>query len=136
MTVGAEDLKAIGSVLSGIAVKVSAGVGLASAVGAFWVTSGLPMPATQTFVADKVAMVEKRIDALASSTLELQRESILARKGRLRFELTASEAAIQRAADAAQRATLKRRAEEVRDELSDLDKSDDALRARIDRFKS
>jgi hypothetical protein len=110
--------------------------GLILPIGAGYVQLGGPLPASRDFVKSEVAGVAKKIDGLDASINELQRENIVSRKGRLQHELnTALELLEAGAANSAQTATLRRRAAEIRDELRELDKRDDALGRRVDRLR-
>ena len=125
--------------------NILAAAGVGSALLGAYAASGLPIPASQGFVEQKVATVvtkidasdlatAKKIDALNASTLELQRKSIVQQKARLRFEAQANASLLPRA-DSVRRVTLERRSAEIRDELADLDRDDEALRMRIEKLK-
>lgn len=114
--------------------NAAATLGAGGAVVTLYVSAGLPLPATQAFVETKVAAVAVKIDALNASTLELQRQAIVQRKARLRFELGAN-AALTPKAEPARRVTLERRSAEISDELAELDRDDIELRSRIDKLR-
>ncbi|UMY19151.1 hypothetical protein MMB17_07580 [Methylobacterium organophilum] len=112
---------------------------------AAYTSLGLPLPASQAFVEAKIATVvtsidasnsatSKKIDGLAVSTLELQRQAIVQQRARLRFE-TAANAAVYPKADSVRRVTLERRSAEIQDEMAELERNDEDLRARITKLR-
>lgn len=123
----------------------AAALGVGGTFLAAYTSLGLPLPASQAFVEAKVATVVsrieasdlgtgKKIDGLAATTLELQRKAITQQKARLRFELGAN-TAIAPKAEPSRRVTLERRSAEIQDEIADLDRDDEGLRARIEKLR-
>lgn len=125
--------------------NLAAALGVGGVLLSAYASSGMPVPASQAFVdarvATLVAKIEasdvataKKIDGLAATTLELQRKAIVQQKARLRFELQAN-ASLQAKADVARRVTLERRSAEIQDEVTELDRDDEGLRARIEKLR-
>ncbi|RVU17513.1 hypothetical protein [Methylobacterium oryzihabitans] len=113
----------------------AAAIGVVGSLGAAYLASGLPVPATQAFVRAEVAGVAGKIDGLTLAQLELQRRTLVHTRARLRAELTAS-GALRARADAVHRLALDRRAAEIGDELAELEREDEGLRLRIDRLRA
>lgn len=125
--------------------NLAAALGVGGVLLSAYASSGMPVPASQGFVRAEVGTVvaridtsdlatAKKIDGLAATTLELQRKAIVQQKARLRFEARANASLLPKA-DPARRATLERRSAEVEDEIAELDRDDEGLRARIERLR-
>ncbi|MRI52347.1 hypothetical protein D8770_00040 [Methylobacterium sp. DB1607] len=123
----------------------AAALGVGGTFLAAYTSLGLPLPASQAFVETKVATVVKsiddsntatarKIDGLAVTTLELQRQAIVQQRARLRFENSAN-ASLYPKAEGVRRVTLERRSAEIQDEMTELDRTDEDLRTRITKLR-
>lgn len=114
--------------------NIAAALGVGGVLVSAYATSGLPVPASQSFVEAKIGSVVSRIDGLTASTLELSRRNIIQEKARLRFELQAN-AGLMPKADPVRRVTLERRSAEIGDQIAQLDRDDEGLRTKIEKLK-
>ncbi|KTS25013.1 hypothetical protein NS228_17675 [Methylobacterium indicum] len=112
----------------------AAAIGIAGSLVGAYVATGLPIPATQSFVRAEVTTVAVKIDALALAQLELQRAAIFHTRARLRAE-QAVDRALRSKVDATSRVALDHRTAEIGDELARLEREDEELRLRIAKLR-
>jgi hypothetical protein len=119
---------------TGRAKDVAAVLGVGGVMFSVYSASGLPIPATAYQVDLRVKPIEQSVVAISADVIDTQRSVLAMRRTFLRNELYTISRSIE-TGDASTKITLTRRVGEIQDEISEIEKKDDALAVKARELK-
>jgi hypothetical protein len=115
--------------------NAAAAIGVTGVVYSAYSSSGLPVPATIYQVETRIDGVRNSIQTVSVEVIDTQRSVIALRKNVLRSEKYTLSRTIE-STDVTAKLALTRRLGEIEDELSEIEKKDDALQRRMQSITS
>ena len=115
---------------------LAAAIGVATPLVTAWTFAGLPVPATQTYVAAQLNSVRKDISLVNVGVLETRLTSLGLAKNALILEQHALEKALTDENNTATRATFERRQENIKSEIERISRQEQRIEIQIDGLRS